>query len=65
MQKESVIENDSTLQMFKFFGGLIGATTKCFVATTRSQEIGVEIDRIAKSEHCDLMVLPWQPDSDK
>uniref|UniRef100_A0A914QBA1 Cation/H+ exchanger domain-containing protein n=1 Tax=Panagrolaimus davidi TaxID=227884 RepID=A0A914QBA1_9BILA len=59
-QRDRIIENDSTLKMFQFFGKLIGAVTKSFVATTRMNDIGVEIDRIAQNEHCDLMLLPWQ-----
>uniref|UniRef100_A0A914ZH98 Cation/H+ exchanger domain-containing protein n=2 Tax=Panagrolaimus TaxID=55784 RepID=A0A914ZH98_9BILA len=59
-QSERIIENDSTLKMFQFFGKLIGAITKSFIATTRINDIGVEVDRIAQNEGCDLMLLPWQ-----
>lgn len=49
--------------MFQFFGEMAGALTKPFVATTRLMEIGQEINRIANSEQCELVVVPWQKDA--
>uniref|UniRef100_A0A915CKE2 Cation/H+ exchanger domain-containing protein n=1 Tax=Ditylenchus dipsaci TaxID=166011 RepID=A0A915CKE2_9BILA len=62
-QTERVIESDQTLSMFRFFGKLMGVKTKSFIAATRLAEIGVEINRIAEKEQCDLLVVPWKKDS--
>ncbi|KAI1713689.1 sodium/hydrogen exchanger family domain-containing protein [Ditylenchus destructor] len=62
-QTERVIENDPTLRMFKFFGKLIGSWTQCFVAATNLQEIGMELDRVAAKQQCDVIIVPWQKEA--
>lgn len=62
-QRELVIESDSTLRVFRFFASLAGATeTRCRVATvaTNSSTVGVEIERVVRADHCNLVILPWR-----
>jgi hypothetical protein len=51
------------MKIFKFFGKILGAKTKAFVVQSRLSEIGTEVDKVAASEQCDMVLVPWQQDA--